>query len=82
LKDNEGRTPLSFAAEEAHAETIQSLLRYGASPTIVDIRQKGLLHYTIGDVNCRMETVKTLLMLSAPTDLGPKPSERDENQRA
>jgi ankyrin repeat protein len=68
-KDNDGRTPLSFVAAEAHTETIQSLLGYGASPTTIDIRQKGLLHYAIGNVNCKMETVKTLLMLGAPTDL-------------
>jgi len=68
-KDNGGRTPLSYAIAKAQTETIHSLLRYGASPTTIDIRLKGLLHYAIVNVNCTLDIVKKLLMLGAPTNL-------------
>lgn len=68
-KDNDGRTPLSYAIAEAQTETIHSLLRYGASPKTIDIQLKGLLHHAIVNVNCTLDIVKKLLMLGAPTDL-------------
>ncbi|KFY03637.1 hypothetical protein O988_01345, partial [Pseudogymnoascus sp. VKM F-3808] len=68
-KDNDGRTPLSYAIAEAQIETIHFLLRYGASPTTIDIQRKGLLHHAIVNVNCTLDIVKKLLMLGAPTDL-------------
>ncbi|KFZ20148.1 hypothetical protein V501_00284 [Pseudogymnoascus sp. VKM F-4519 (FW-2642)] len=68
-KDNDGRTPLSYAIAEAQTETIHFLLRYGASPTTIDIQLKGLLHHAIVNVNCTLDIVKKLLMLGAPTDL-------------
>lgn len=68
-KDNDGRTPLSYAIAEAQTETIYILLRYSASPTTIDIQLKGLLHYAIVNVNCTLNIMKKLLMLSALTDL-------------
>jgi ankyrin repeat protein len=68
-RDNDSRTPLSYAIAEAQTETIHSLLGYGASPTTIDIQLKGLLHYAIVNVNCTLNIVKTILMLGAPTNL-------------
>ncbi|KAH8746436.1 ankyrin repeat-containing domain protein [Hyaloscypha finlandica] len=44
-------------------------LRMPLSPTTIDIRLKGLLHYAIVNVNCTLDIVKKLLMLGAPTNL-------------
>jgi ankyrin repeat protein len=68
-KDNDGRTPLSYAIAEAQTETIHSLLGYGASPTTIDIQLKGLLHHAIVNVNCTLDIVKKLLISGAPTNL-------------
>ncbi|KAI9803499.1 MAG: hypothetical protein M1825_001842 [Sarcosagium campestre] len=68
-KDNNSRTPLSYAIAEAYTGTIHSLLRYGASPTTIDIQLKSLLHHAIVNLNCSLDIVKKLLMLDAPTNL-------------
>jgi ankyrin repeat protein len=60
-KDNGGRTPLLYAIAEAQIETIHSLLQYGASPTTIDIRLKGLLYYAIINVNCTLDIIKLLI---------------------
>ncbi|TAQ88653.1 hypothetical protein B7494_g3004 [Chlorociboria aeruginascens] len=67
--DNNGRTPLSYAVAAAQTNTIQLLLDHGASLATIDHQLKGLLHYAISNMNCKLETVETLLARGAPTDL-------------
>ena len=68
-KDISGRTPLSYAVPRAETGASKYLLEKGASPMIIDIHRKGLLHHAVSRADCNPNTIKTLLELGAPKDL-------------
>jgi ankyrin repeat protein len=60
---------LLYTVAKAQTRTVELLLKHSTSSMVIDIKQKGLLHYAIFNANCKPETVEKLLMLSALTGL-------------
>jgi len=68
-QDDNGRTPLSYAVAEGYSDVAQFLLKRGECARTIDSKRMGILHHAISNANCKLETVKQLLALGAPTTL-------------